>query len=70
MLHGLLTPEILTFVQLWNSFSEELKTTKQKIVHTNIMEDLFMKKKKLYKTDIFSSTFLQPVNGSKNSILN
>ena len=70
MLHGLMTPEILTFVQLWNSFSEELKTTKQKIVHTNIMEDLFMKKKKLYKTDIFSSTFLQPVNGSKNSILN
>ena len=70
MLHGLMTPEILTFVQLWNSFSEELKTTKQKIVHTNIMEDLFMKKKKLYKTDIFSSTFLQPVNGSKNSIVN
>ena len=33
------------FVQLWNSFPEELKTTKQKIIHTNITEDLFLKKK-------------------------
>ena len=35
-------------LQLWNSFLEELKTTKQKITYTNVMEDLF-KKKKLYK---------------------
>ena len=34
------------FVQLWNSFPEELKTTKHKIVHTNVMEDLFMKERK------------------------
>ena len=50
MLHGLMTLGILTFVQLWNSFPEELKTTKQKIIHTNIMEVLFMKKKHIKHT--------------------
>ena len=35
------------FVQLWNLFPEKLKTTKQKIIFTNVMEDLFAKKKKM-----------------------
>ena len=33
------------FVQLWNSFPEELKTTKQKIIFTNVTKGLFAKKK-------------------------
>ena len=32
------------FVQLQNSFPGELKTTKPKITHTNVTEDLFVKK--------------------------
>ena len=28
--------EIYMFVQLWNSFPEELKTTKQKIIYINV----------------------------------
>ena len=43
-LHGLMAYEIHMFIQLWNSFPEELKT-KQKIIYTYVMEDLFMKKK-------------------------
>ena len=34
------------FVQLWSSFSEELKTAKQKIIHGIVMKDIFVKKKK------------------------
>ena len=30
----------------WNSFREELKTTKQKIIYKNVTEDLSMKKKR------------------------
>ena len=30
------------FIQLWKSFPEELKTTQQKMIYTNIMEDLFV----------------------------
>ena len=37
------------FVQPWNSFLEELKTTKQKITHTDVTEDLFVKEKKKKK---------------------
>ena len=37
--------EIHMFVQMWNSFPEELKTAKQKIIYTNAMEDLSVKKK-------------------------
>ena len=37
------------FVQLWNSFSEELKTTKLEIIYKNVTEDLFVKKKKRYR---------------------
>ena len=33
------------FVQLWNSFPEELETAKQKIVYVNVMEDLSLKKR-------------------------
>ena len=47
------------FVQLWNSFGEELKTTKQKIIYTNVTEGLFVKKKndiKLYYITITEST--------------
>ena len=40
------------FVQLWSSFSEELKTAKQKIIHGIVMEDIFVKKKKKKKNDI------------------
>ena len=40
------------FAQLQNSFPEELKTTKHKIKHTNVTEDLFTKKK-WYKIIIF-----------------
>ena len=36
-------------VQLWNSFLEELNTTKQKIICTNITQDFYIKKKKLYE---------------------
>ena len=36
---------IYMFVQLWNSFPEGLKATKQTIIYTNITEDLFLKKK-------------------------
>ena len=45
MLYGLMTLGIHVFIQLWDSFPEELKTIKQKIIYTNVMEDLFMKKK-------------------------
>ena len=38
------------FAKLSNLFPEELKTTKQKIKYKNVTEDLFVKKKKLYKT--------------------
>ena len=31
----------------WNSFREELKTTKQKIIYKNVTEDLSMKKKEI-----------------------
>ena len=40
-----MTLRIPMFVQLWNSFLEELKTTKQKIIFTNVTKDLFVKKK-------------------------
>ena len=40
------------FVQLQNLFPEELETTKHKIKHTNVTEDLFMEKK-WYKIIIF-----------------
>ena len=36
------------FVQLWNSFPEEL-TTKQKIIYTNVTERPFHEERKLYK---------------------
>ena len=32
-------------VQLWNSFPPDLRSTKQKIIQTNITEDVFVKKK-------------------------
>ena len=35
------------FVQLWNLFHQDLKATKQNIIYTNVMEDAFLKKKKL-----------------------
>ena len=44
-----MTLGIHVFVQPWNSFLEELKTTKQKITHTDVTEDLFVKKKNIYK---------------------
>ena len=40
------------FVQLQSLFPEKLKTTKHKIKHTNVTEDLFMEKK-WYKIIIF-----------------
>ena len=45
-LHGLMTFVIHMFVQLWNSFSEKLKTAKQKIICTKVC---FVKKKKRFK---------------------
>ena len=33
------------FIQLWNSLLEKLKTTKQKIIYTNVTKDISMKKK-------------------------
>ena len=36
------------FPQLWNSFSEEL-IQQNRIIYINVMEDLFVKKKKWYK---------------------
>ena len=44
-LHGSMTLGIYLHVQLWNSFPEELKTTKRMITYTNVTEDLFLKKK-------------------------
>ena len=32
------------FLQLWNQCPDELKTTKQDIIYTNVTEDLYMKK--------------------------
>ena len=40
-----MTLKIHMFVQLWNSLPEELKKTKQNIIHANVKENLFMKKK-------------------------
>ena len=40
-----MTLEIYILVQLRKSFPEELKTTKQKNMYTNVTEDLFVKKK-------------------------
>ena len=40
-----MTLGIHKFVQLWNQFTEELKTAKQKIIYTNVTEDFFKKKK-------------------------
>ena len=40
-----MTLEIYILVQLQESFPEELKTTKQKNMYTNVTEDLFVKKK-------------------------
>ena len=31
------------FVQMWNSFPEKFKTTKQKNIYTNVMGGLFVK---------------------------
>ena len=42
-----MTLVIHIFVQLWNTFPDELKTTKQKIIHTNVMGDLLVKEKML-----------------------
>ena len=39
------------FAQLWNAIPEELKTTKQKIIHTIVMEILFVKKKMIRITE-------------------
>ena len=39
---------IYMFPQLWNSFSEEL-IQQNRIIYINVMEDLFVKKKKWYK---------------------
>ena len=38
------------FIQLWNSLLEKLKTTKQKIIYTNVTKDISMKKKNDKKT--------------------
>ena len=40
-----MTLEIYILVQMQESFPEELKTTKQKNMYTNVTEDLFVKKK-------------------------
>ena len=37
------------FMQVWNSFSEELQTAKQNFIYTNVTEVLFMKKKKRFE---------------------
>ena len=42
------------FVQLWNSFPEEL-TTKQKIIYTNVTEDLFVRKESYIKLSTLPS---------------
>ena len=43
-LHGSMNLGMYVFLQLWNSFSEGLKTIKRKIIYTNVTEDLFDKK--------------------------
>ena len=40
-----MTLGIHMFVRMWNLSPGEFKTTKQRIIHVNVMEDYFVKEK-------------------------